>query len=387
MKRRWILLALLCAAGITGWRNHARLSLLRGQNQQLAAQAPVKPASLRPAQQSAGAHSSLPSPQPLSGRTASAKVTADAWIAWVKELSVKFGDTRWQHSPEVRDRVADLTERLTALDADQLKTVILILLAARDGDGADYFDDGLGFLCDLLAEKQPQPTLEWILRTPGLLGTNKCHDALRTAMHHWAAGDPAAARAWFRENRHVLVVVISDGTMNVDHEPLDGLLFGSAMHSTEAAMETVREFRLSAGSHAYSIKPRLRTPEQRAAIVSLLRTWRLAPDSTPEGGSGTEEFLRDVVIGEKERSAAMEDVVPQIEACRFNAEELTALMQNLDQRVASGDIPQWAEWLGRNLPDGEGRRKILLQIINAWPRSSPEQEEAADAFAVKYGLK
>jgi hypothetical protein len=79
--------------------------------------------------------------------------------------------------------------------------------------------------------------------------------------------------------------------------------------------------------------------------------------------------------------------VQRIEACRFNAEELTALMQNLDQRVASGDIPQWAEWLGRNLPDGEGRRKILLQIINAWPRSSPEQEEAADAFAVKYGLK
>ena len=364
MKTRIPILVTGCLLAILvclGWHNHQRIVVLRTSLKNLTGEAATY--GLADANKSANFVRTSKRKRP--DRTAEAKQVAAAVIAY----GMEFGDLRegyLRSEPAVRLRVMEETERLLALNGEQLKTLIGEVMACENIAQFQRAEIVV-FALRRLAADHPRETLELLTDSPGIWKqiSNRegyPHNMISTAAYGWAVNDFPAALDWLRQHRENNCAMI-------------GVVLNAAERDPRTALSIINELGVSTETFPRYFAGAAKTPEQRIAMLKVLHDWR----ATAAGPSDFVLAARDVVFGQHYRTEGFDTATRCMEAADLSTDELGSITEYLE--VKSGEVGQWIGWLKKNLP-AEMARNRIQKLMPKWHEAEPE---AAAAFAIEYG--
>lgn len=393
MKRRRpaiIAFVLLAFLGI-GWHNRRQLASMRSTRASLLAQAAAK--GFRADGENPGSLS-LPAKLPRLDRVAEAKQVSAGLIAFATEMKgLPYVQDADSLDEPVRKRIAAEMDRVTALDAGQLKILIADFQAASKDSGE--YHDLIGFALHRLMKDHPVDALELMVKPPGLLelvhkDVMQADLLLSDAVTALSAQDPAKAVEWLVKNRDSMAPFERDTAT-------DTVVRATASQDPRLAVEMIKEYGLNAATLLPAILPRA-TPEERSLSLELLRGWGPFKTVSPSGEDPFRATLKRLAFGSEggpeDRRASFEDSAPWIDQAKLTPAELEIVADNLQNNIRSRDAGRWLEWLDRNLPpesvrewSGPAFRNWVrddLQAAEAWlgaAPGSPAQESAVIAYA------
>ena len=254
-------LILLIGASL-GWHDHRELVTVRERHTRLVAEAaglgismdPKNPGKvLRATKRGAREDSELIAHQ-----------TAKEIIALAKKLKA-IQDSGEEPDAETQVLITDLIERMTSLDAAQLKIVIAEVRAAPDLD--DELRIGIiGFSIMTLSTDHPQAALAIYMESADLFKEKFMGEhVVSTSLANWAKDDPMGALAWVKENGKKFPELISDDAKS-------GLIAGAAANDPKLAFQLIGELGIEDSSDAVrKIFSAATSPEQRGATLAALR--------------------------------------------------------------------------------------------------------------------
>lgn len=433
---------LILAIGATlGWQNQQYLAAARVNHEKLVAEAAEQGISLDP---NHSANSPRSTKRPREGKEAIAKQTAAAVIAFAKELEAQ----KEQGGPpdETRQkRYLELMDRMTSLDAVQLKIVMAEIRASSElkDETRQRF---IIISIMTLADKHPQAALALLSESADLFKDERMKKHfVASSLSLWAKNDPLGAVDWVRKNSEKFPELITDDAKK-------GLIGSAAVQNPKLAFQLIGELGLKDPLQAISeIARAAKTPTERTATLGALRDYlaTIQDETTRQkvlGRAGSS-------MGDSASSEGFEAASQWVASAKLTPEELASFANGLlnnGDAARSGETGQWVEWLGANLPadkadnkiqemvrdwtqkdyqaagqwltnapdgpaknsaicsyaetiasyepevasqwamtlpPGKDRDSTLRDIYENWPKEDPAAKEAADAFAKLHGIK
>ena len=440
MKRPIAAAAIILAAGAgLGWHNHRQLVAANEIHAQLVAEAATLGISPDPAR--------LAAPNPATRRerqhpNPDAKLVAAELIAFARELTAHQKARTGADDADLQKRILVMLDRLMALDASQLKTLI-----AEVGTATDLSDDARNGLLSIsimqLADSQPQAALTLCIESAALFKDDRLGGhVLSPVLALWAKTDPLAALEWVRTKAPKHPDLITDDAKR-------GLLSGTAVQDPALAFKLIGELGFKDTNNAISnIVNVANTPEERTATLAALRT-HLATLTDDAAKATASTRAVSALVGSSVHDG-FASASQWLNSARLTPDELAGVADTLTNSPQLGETGQWLEWLGANLapdkagthiarlvdqwtqtdyqaagnwlgsaaagsskniairayattlsryepeaaaqwaltlPPGKDRDETLNQIYHAWPKTDPAAIDAAAAFARQHGLK
>lgn len=439
MKRSFLTAALILAAfACLGWHDSSRLASTREHNSRLLAEAASLGITPDPAN---------PWRQVLANRKRETRppLTAAEYIAFVNEMNAKRkqGSESQLSEEESMKRVVAMMERLSALNADELKHLIAELRTSTELDG-DARDGAVNRALFSLASNHPQAALAFLIKSDEtLVDRPMCIGFIGTALSGWVKDDPVGAVKWVQQQsdqhsnlitdevKRPLIVSVAGQDPKLAFQALDDLKFkdhsiavasimsaGKTPAARTDALQALREYTTGltdARKRDKALGAGLSSLAEHAARENFQQgsQWidsaKLSPAElqnlgssisahniqTPDTGRWV-EWLGSRVPSEKtsNRISEMIDAWTQkdyIEAGKWlnstpDGPTKQAAVRGYVQAVAAYEPETAAQW-AMTLPASKDRDRSLRQIYQKWPKNDPAAKAAAEAFADQHGIK
>jgi hypothetical protein len=440
MKGSFVTAALILAAiACLGWRGSSQLASARKRNSRLQAEAAALGISPDPAN---------PREKVVVNRNREnrSSLTAAEYIAFAKEMQAKQkqGNQGPGSDEETMKRVVAMIERLSLLDADELKRLITELRASTELE--EESRDGAVMLALMtLGSRHPQAALALLTSSnEALVEQRALKHFMASALGSWAKDDPVGAVKWIQNHHDKYPDLITD-------EVKRPLITNAATQDPKLAFQLLGDLKFKDGANAItSIVNAAKAPAERTATLQALREY---------AGGLEDPQKRDVVLGagltslaEQMAREGFQQGTQWLDSAKLSPTELQGIGNNLPaHNMPTSDIGQWAEWLAKNLPEsektsgkistmvgawtekdytaagtwltqapdgpakqaavrgyvqavapyepetaaqwamtlssGEDRARALRQIYHKWPKNDPAAKAAAEAFADQHGIK
>jgi len=285
--------------------------------------------------------------------------TAKEIIAFAREMKA-IEESGEEPDAKTQERITDIIERMTSLDAAQLKIVIAEVRAAPDLD--DEMRVGIiGFSIMTLSTDNPRAALAIYTESADLFKDKFMGEhVISTSLDNWAKDDPMSAIAWVKENGKKFPELISDDAKN-------GLIAGAATNDPKLAFQLIGELGIENSSDAVrKIFSAATSPEQRGATLSALRE-HLATVNNPEHHREIEKQA----LHELARSVSQQgfdSASTWVATADLTPSEVRAFADGLHGSVKNADTGKWVEWIGEALPDGSGDVSIR-SLVNNWTQT------------------
>ncbi len=428
---------LIATAGI-GWQYQQRLTVVRESYDRLVAEAAELGISLDP--------SNAADPVRITKRgrentKPDAKYTVSELITFAKEMNAieKNGD---QPDDGWQERMIEIMARMMSLDSTQLETFITGLLSSTELNDESNLEL-IEFSIMTLADEHPQAALKHLTESVNFFKhSNMTCDIVSSSLAKWAKDDPLAALGWLRQNSEKF----SDRVIaNANY----GLISGTAVSEPKLAFKLIGELGIKEADESInSIILAGKTPEERTAMIIAFREYlKTLPDENTRNQFSDydmKEFTYQITQEGYDAGSKW------ITESSFTPTELESFASGLSSSIETGESGQWIEWIGKNFPSGknedlirnvmrnwiendyqaagewlanapagptknasissyaeivshyepetatqwaltlplgEDRDKTLQSIYKNWPKSDSAVKEAADAFAIKHGIK
>lgn len=432
---------LILAIGSTfGWRENRRAAAGRVDRDQLAARASALGISTDPAHPGKRVRVTKRARADDAGRDAAALRVSEDFIAFAREIEARQKSSE-PMDDEFQKNALDLMDRLSSLDAGQLKILIGEFRAAS-GLGEDMRKGLLTFVISKLATDHPQAALAVyaeVSKDTKMDGMGQ--QVIGNALSEWAKTDPLSAAAWLKENGAKFPEISAD-------EAKRNIISGTASENPAEAFRLLGELGMEKPEDAVrNIVTAASTPEQRAAALTGLREYlgTLDPKAADLQGTAALQSLGGAVARE-----GFDSATDWLKTAELTPAELMDFTKNLDSSIRADDTAQWIGWAGENLPPeaaapriremisnwtikdyraagewlaaepagpvrdasvrgyaetvsryepetaaqwamtlpaGKQRQETLANIYQNWPRKDDESRAAADAFAKEHGIK
>ncbi|WP_265594825.1 hypothetical protein [Haloferula sp. BvORR071] len=364
-----VLSALVLAAA---WRDQGRLAAL--QAEQAALRERAEQSSFR--QEAVG----LALPAKLALRPdpeAEGRRVAASFIAHVREMEALQDAALNRPDKALREQMISRLDEVVRLDGQQLRILIIEVLASGEIDTRQR-EDLIAYVFPKLLTKDPRAAFGLLWEKPDLdamstLGKPMRRVWLSYAMSQWAEQEPQAALRWLREHSpgpDAGVENLPDFTRSV--------IYGTSRSNPRLAMELAREYGLDSTEMVTSMLQEhgyTRTPEQRTEALILLREWTATTTEPAEARwKPVTNMMRALAFGTAREG--YEPTMAWIEAQNFSAQELVTIAEDGFgpdgyYRVRDEDRGRWSEWLAKVLPPDKARKPIQ-EVFNGWLGDDPE---------------
>lgn len=356
MKRSFVVTALILAiVAWLGWRSSSQLASARERNSRLKADAaslgitpdPANPLVKMAVDRQRENHSSL---------------TAPEYIAFIKEMEAKRKQGRQSSlsDEEAMKRVMAMGDRLSALDAGELKRLIAELRSSPEL-GEETRDNAIMMALMTLAERHPQGALAAFTGSDELLPmkTSMRRQFISSALGKWAQDDPLGAVKWIQQYHDKYADVIID-------EVKDPVITSIAARDPKLAFQLLGDLKFQDGKDAIStIVNAAKTPAERTATLQALREHAMSLQDTRARDrfleAGLSSLADHVARGEFEQG------VQWIDSAKLSATERQNLGKNISAyNIQASETGQWVEWVGKNLPESETTWGQIATMLDNW---------------------
>ena len=342
MKISIALSVFILAIGLaTGFRHQQQLETLHGERGELAARA-VK-LGITVASSGTSADTKFTKRQRADTEKQTRGFAADfALFAKEMEQQEKSGDTE---NEAFRRRAMEMTERMMALEPDQLRVVIAQLRENRDISD-ETRRNMIGYSVMLLSENHPAAALALVAESADLMEDGDIgRQVISTSLAKLAKEDPRTALKWLRDNAEKHPEIADD-------EAKCSILAGAAKGDPKQAFKLMREIGLTDDSGAIeAIIDSGKTPDQRAGILAAFRE-HLATISD----ESQRDALREEALGGIARTISgesFEAVTGWVSAQKLSPEESVQFVAGLSYDATRADTGKWIDWMTKTLPAEE----------------------------------
>jgi hypothetical protein len=356
MKGSFVTAALILAAiACLGWRGSSQLASARERNSRLQAEAAALGISPDPAN---------PREKVVVNRNRESRpsLTVAEYIAFAKEMQAKQkqGSQDPGSDEEAMKRVMAMIDRLSSLDADELKRLITELRASTELEEESRGGAAMLVLMTL-ASRHPQAALALLTSSSealvGLAVPRK--HFIATALGSWAMDDPMGAAKWIQDHHDKYPDLITD-------EVKRPLIANTATQDPKLAFQLLGDLKFKDGANAIaSIVNAAKAPAERTAALQALREY---------AGGLADPQKRDVSLGagltslaEQMATEGFQQGTQWLDSAKLSPAELQGIANNLPAHsMPTSDIGQWAEWLAKNLPESEKTSGKISTMVGAW---------------------
>jgi hypothetical protein len=355
MKGSFVTAALILAAiACLGWRGSSQLASARKRNSQLQAEAAALGITPDPAN---------PREKVLIDRKREhrSSLTAAEYIAFAKEMQAKQkqGSQNPGSEEESMKRVVAMIERLSLLDADELKHLITELRASTELE--EESRGGAVMLALMtLGSRHPQAALALLTGSDEALVEQAARKHfIATALGSWATNDPMGAVKWIQDHHDQYPDLMTD-------EVKRPLIVNTATQDPKLAFQLLGDLKFKDSTNAIaSIVNAAQTPAGRTATLQALREY---------AGGLEDPQKRDVSLGagltslaEQMARGGFQQGTQWLDSAKLSPTELQSIGNNLPaHNMPTSDIGQWAEWLAKNLPESEKTSGKISTMVGAW---------------------
>ncbi len=433
-------LLILAIGGLLGWRDQQRLVVVRASHDQLAAEAAASGITV--------GDSSNPkdgvriTKRDREDKDAIARQAAADFIAFAREMEA-MQKTGGPPDDKMQQRILDFMDRMMALDASQLTTLIAEFSAAPGLK--DEIRQGLiGFSIMTLANDHPQAALTLFTESSDLLGENPMgKHVISSSLAKWAKDDPLAALEWARANGEKHPDLVTD-------DAKAGIIAGAAANDPKLAFSLIAELGLKDASDGIQkITAAARTPAERTATLAALNGYlatisdaaarknaeqtainQLTRGAVKDGFDAGSKWIAEAGITPDQLAGLGTESISYLIKDEDNGKWIGWMETNLPKKEADHGIrnmvKRWTEqdyqaagtWLATapagpakessvrayaetvaeyepetaaqwalTLPPGKQRDETLVNIYEKWPQKDDASKAAAQAFADAHGIK
>ena len=338
MKISIVLSILILAVGLTsGWFQRQQVVILRGERAGLIAQA-------RALGLDAGVSDSSGPGITKRQREEREKVSrsmGDEIVAFAKEMELREKDGSSEDSG-FQKRSMEMLERLMALDAEQLKSVIARL---RDDAGLseETRENMMLFSVLVLGEAHPAAALALFAESGDLLlDSDLAPHLISSSLSRLAKEDPQAALRWIENHGSEVPDLDGDDLKN-------GVLAGVAENDPARAFKLIGELGLEESAGAIdAIVSTATNPEQRAAILSACRDHLATIREEGERDAFREEAfagLARTISGE-----SFESLTAWMSSQKLSPAEVDQFAAGFSYDTTDAETGRWIDWMAQTLP-------------------------------------
>ena len=338
MKISIVLSILILAVGLTsGWFQRQQVVTLRSERAVLIAQA-------RALGLDAGVSDSSGPGITKRQREEREKVSrsmGDEIVAFAKEMELREKDGTSEDSG-FQKRSMEMLERLMALDAEQLETVIA-RLREDAGLSAETRESMMLFSVLVLGEAHPAAALALFAESADLLlDSDLAPHLIRSSLSRLAKEDPQAALRWIEKHGSEVPDLDGDDLKN-------GVLAGVAENDPARAFKLMGELGLAENSGAIdAIVSTATNPEQRAAILSACRDYLATIQEEGERGAFREEALAGLARTISGESFA--SLTAWMSSQKLSPAEIDQFVAGFSYDTTDAETGRWIDWMAQTLP-------------------------------------
>lgn len=342
-------LAILGLGSALGWREHQRISAIRGELDRLRVRASQAGISW----DDAGAPRRPARRERPDEEAEARRITADV-IAFVKEMSSDL----LKEDAATRDRLLDLLDRLAGMNPAQME----ILIAGIDGSGELGETGGhiVGFCLEGFSENHPQAALELAVRALDKPGKQEERTQfVSETLGRWAAVDPLAAARWMKETGASHPDLVTEATK-------EALLGGVARNDPKLAFGMIGELGVKEPSTVIrSIAGAADTTEARSAALAGLREFRKGAEGNEAARVAVSDSIA-LLVG-KATQSGFEEGSRWLEKAGLDEGELAVAARNISFPDGR-ETAQWIGWTQENLPAGQAGESIR-GMVKRWTKN------------------
>lgn len=345
---------ILAAAACYHWRGSQRLTIVRENYTQLAAQAAIFGITLDPARPSDPVRITR---RERENKDVDAKTTATDLIAYAKEMEAR-GSWNGLGDGAQQKRTTEITSRMISLDSAQLKLLIAEVRATKELKDQSR-QNSISLALMTFGNDHPQAVLALFSESPDLLkdAGGMSGFIVQSSLAKWAKEAPLAALEWVQKNGEKSPDLITDRTKI-------GMLAGTAADDPKLALKLISEFKIKDALHALSqIASAAKTPVERTATLTALRDYLTAMPDEKARNEATDRSIGALARGLAEDGFASAN--QWIAGANLSPTELESIVDDLIYANIDGEFGQWLEWIGEKLP-AEKTEASIREIMGKW---------------------
>ena len=354
MKVPLALSALILAIGASiSWVDHQRLTVVRENHAQAAAEATALGIALAPSRQAATVRTTK---HDRPDKQVTPKALVAEIGAFFKDMEAKRETL--QSSPNDMMLVPDeLSKRMKLLDPSQL-TALIAELRSTQHLKEQYRAEVIFSALRQLADSQPQTALALLKDSPDLLKDQPWmrDNLVSSSVTKWATADPMVAFGWVRENAEKFPNLVTNRVK-------ESMISGIGSNSPKLALELVDKLGLGdTWSALVQIAQAAHTPESRRVTLSALRDHLAASPG---------DAIRQELIGRFADPVVGEGFAPATEwfkQASLTPSELETVAGSMISSIKPEETGLWIDWIGKNLPAGKSEAPIR-GIVERWSQA------------------
>ncbi|MES2921849.1 MAG: hypothetical protein V4819_09890 [Verrucomicrobiota bacterium] len=343
-------LLIVAVGGALGLKHQQRLTVLHGEQRELAARA-------RQLGISTEAAADLPlTKRQRDDRAKQANAMAREFIAFGREIEIH--DQQGNESDEAFEkRGLEMQAKLMGLDASQLK----VLIASLRDDKSLSNETRQNLICysiAMIGEDHPAAALALYYESADILADSLTGSTVvSSTLANWAKKDPLAAREWVSKNT-------AEHPDLADDEAKRNIVAGAAENDPKLAFKLIGEMQLEDATSAVQLLVEAgRTAGQRTAILAALREHLATLPEGPERDDLLQESLE--TMGRNLSNESFEAVQSWISESKLNSAESAQFAAGLSYFNTKQDTGRWIDWMAQNLP-AEAVANNVDNLIGQW---------------------
>ncbi len=431
-----ISVVILIVAFFFGYSDHARIEGARETHAKLTAEAAALGIRIDP---EGGKDAAQVTKRQRADKEAEAREAVKKLIAFSKEMEA-MQESGGQPDEATQERITDFMDLMLSLDAKQIK--LLIAEFRANSELKEETRIGMiGFAIMTLANDHPEAALSIFTESedlPELEGMS--NHLLSSSLANWASKDPEAALEWVRENGKKNPDLITDDVKA-------SLVKGAAANDLKLGFDLIGELGMKKPDKAIQRLARgVKDAEERTRFVKLLREYSAAnPGKGKNDVPNAVGSLADGIVKD-----GFEAGSKWMEETKLSKEETDRIASTISYSAKSAEKGKWIEWIGGNmsedkreqqvsdtvrdwtnedyksagewlaktpdgptkhasisgyadavskydpqtatqwaltLPEGKTRDQTMQRIHRNWPKDTPENKVAREAFAAEHGIR
>ncbi len=346
MKFSLTLTAIILGIGLMlGLSHQSQLTTLQEKGQQLAHQAGA-----------AGLSSQATKRPPREEQAGRMRHIASEIADLTREMTQREEDET-SDDTAYQQRSLDLMQRISALNAEQIQSV-LDALRADSSLTAGNRQEMAEYCLTTLAETDPAAALSLFPKTKDLFPNPDDSQAfLSTAVEKLALADPSAALQWVRENAKTPPTKEDDALKN-------SLLVGTAARQPQQVFKLMSELGVMDTSVAIEeIMASATDASQRSALLGAFRN-HLATVSDPAAKSA----LEDQAFSSLARNLSdqgYDSTTAWVSSQQLTTDEKEKFLDGLSLASHPAETGRWVDWIAQSLP-AEKSTKYIKELIGQW---------------------
>jgi hypothetical protein len=321
-----------------------RLASLR---QQVEAVASVSPAVASSAASGRAGGASLP---PSAKSLPEVVLDADR-LQFIHDMAAK-------EAPNLRERSEDAMLAIGAMSNAEFRRYIKAVKASPELSEAER-NDHCKFALSALIDRRPADGLTLYTESEEWAKLGIESRSVSSALRRWALEDLPGSLAWLRET-------ISERPEMVGDEARHGMISSAARTDPAQALSLIGEFEIGHPSNStQTVIGVADTPEKRLKALQALRVY--LPTIKDRGERNDAGDYAIAVLGRLLAKDGVEAGIKWAESAGLTASEISSLGSDIGDEVRPGDESQWIEWFDRKLEDKYCGRPIR-HVMGYWAR-------------------